>query len=378
MPERIRVVQLLDVLDENATGAERFAAGLAGALPRDRFEVALCATRGAGGPLVDELRESHVEVFSLGRAGRADVLPFRRLVRHLRARRVHVLHAHMFGSNAWGTLWGRVASVPVVLAHEHTWSYEGQRLRKLVDGLFIGRLATRFVAVSNLDRRRMVELEHVPADKAVMVPTAYIPRPEGAPGDLRAELGLPRDARIVGTVAQLRPQKALDVLLDAVARVAERVPAVRLVIAGDGPSRAELEQLASARPELRGRVHFLGTRQDLATLLGAFDAAAMSSDFEGMPLFAFEAMAHDVPLVATSVGALPDIVENGRSGLLVAPRDPRALADALTLVLESPERASALAAAGRERVAEYTLARAAERFAALYERLLAERGAAVT
>jgi glycosyltransferase involved in cell wall biosynthesis len=378
MPERIRVLQLLDVLDQNATGAERFAAGLAGALPSDRFEVALCASRSATGPLVDQLRSAGVDVFALGRRSSANLAPFRRLVRHLRDARVDVLHAHMFGSNAWGVLFGRLARVPVVLAHEHTWSYEGQPVRKLVDGQFIGRLATRFIAVSDLDRRRMVELEHVPAHKAVMVPTAYIPRGEGTPGDLRAELGLPPDAKLVGTIAQLRPQKALEVLLEAVAALSGRVPSVQLVIAGEGPSRAELERLAMERPELAGRTHFLGVRQDLATLLGAFDVAAMSSDFEGMPLFAFEAMAHGVPLVATRVGALPDIVDDGESGLLAPRRDPAALADALASVLERPERAAKLARGGLARVADYTLERAAERFAELYERLLAERGRALT
>ncbi len=371
MPDRIRVLQLLDVLDENATGAERFAAGLAGALPRDRFEVSLCATRTASGPLVEQLRSSGVDVFALGRSSSRDVVAFRKLFRYLREARIDVLHAHMFGSNAWGVLWGRLARVPVVLAHEHTWSYEGQPLRKLVDGRFIGRLATRFIAVSNLDRERMVELEHVPPQKAVMIPTAYIPRSDGTRGDLRAELGLPADAKLVGTIAQLRPQKALDVLLEAVATLASRVPAVQLVIAGDGPARMELERLASARPELAVRTHFLGVRQDVSTLLDGFDVAAMSSDFEGMPLFAFEAMAHGVPLVATRVGALPDILD-GAAGLLVDPRDPAALADAIELLLESPERAAEAVRAGRERVAEYTLDRTAERFAELYERLLAE------
>ena len=102
----------------------------------------MCTIRGAEGSLVDALDAAGVSHFELGRRGRFDLLPFGRLARFLRNGNVDVLHCHKFGSNVWGTLIGRAARVPVVLAHEHTWSYEGQPLRRLLDGQLVGRPRT--------------------------------------------------------------------------------------------------------------------------------------------------------------------------------------------------------------------------------------------
>jgi glycosyltransferase involved in cell wall biosynthesis len=370
---RTRVLMLVDSLYDGTGGAERFAVGLATALPPERYEVAVCATRTAEGSLPAALDAAGVRQFALGRRGRFDVLPFGRLARHLRRARIDVLHCHKFGSNVWGTLIGRAAGVPVVIAHEHTWSYEGRPLRRFLDGRVVGRLAHRFVAVSEADRRRMVEIEHVPEERTLTIPTGYVPRTEPAAGDLRAELGVDDGTPLVGTVAQLRPQKALEVLIEAVARLPEELGSARLVIAGEGPSRPELEQ-AAARLGVAERVHLLGTRTDVGAILDALDVAAMSSDFEGLPLFAFECMASGTPLVATNVGGLPEVIDDGETGLLVPARDPAALASALERLLRDPALRERLAAAARERVRDYELPAIAARFGRLYDELLAESG----
>ena len=288
----------------------------------------------------------------------------------LKRERIDVLHAHMFGSNIWGTLIGRLRRVPVVIAQEHTWSYRGRPFRRLMDGYVIGRLATRFVAVSNLDRTKMIEIENVPEERIVVMPTAYIPR-NPTIGDLRAELKIPADAPVIGTIARLRPQKALEVLLEAFSEVRRANTGARLVLVGDGPSRPQLEEQAR-ETGISESVHFTGTRGDIETALTAFDVAAMSSDFEGMPLFVLECMANEVPLVATAVGGIPELVSGGETGLLVPPRDPQALAASINRLLADPPERERLAMAARERLEDYTLKRAGERFAALYEELLAE------
>ena len=344
---------------------------MATALPRERFEAWVCATRSITDAVTEELQLAGVHVLALGRTRTTDVLPFLRLARLLRQERIDVLHAHMFGSNIWGTLIGRLCRVPVVIAQEHTWSYRGQPFRRLIDGRLIGRLATRFVAVSRLDRTKMIEIEHVPEEKIVVLPTAYIPRPPKV-GDLRAELGLPADVKLIGTIAVLRPQKALEVLIESFAEIRRENSGARLILVGDGPSRAALEQ-QSREIGVSESVYFTGTRDDIETPLAAFDVAAMSSDFEGMPLFVLECMAHRVPLVATAVGAIPDLVSGGETGLLVPPRDPDALAASINRLLADPEEGKRMAAAARERLHEFSLKRAGERVAELYESLLAER-----
>ncbi len=279
------------------------------------------------------------------------------------------MHNHKFGSNLWGTIIGRACGVPVVIAHEHTWSFEGNRPRLWLDGHVIGRLATCFIAGSAADGERMVRLEGVAPDKVQVMPgTAYLPRPVAFDRDIRHELGLAPGAPLVAVAAVLRPQKAMDVLLSAQARVLQRVPEAHLVIAGDGECRPELERLAGEL-ELQGHVHFLGNRADVDAILKAADVAALSSDFEGSPMFVAECMANGTPLVSTAVGGIPDMLEGGRSGVLVTPRDPAALAEAVIRLLVDPDERSRLAAEGSRRLADFSAEAVAARYGELYERL---------
>ena len=366
--DRVRVLMLVDKVRAGG-GAERFMAGLATALPRDRYDVMVATTRTAGGRVLELLREGDIPHVGFHRRNRFDVAQFYRLTRFLREERIDIVHAHMFGSTLWGSIFGRLAGVPVVIAHEHTWSYEGEPLRKWLDGRVTGRLADVFVAVSERDRRRMIELEKVPAEKTLVMPVPFIRRPASEPRDVRAELGIAPDTPVVGTVTVLREQKAVDVLLEAFARVSERMPEARLVIAGDGHLRGGLEALAQ-RLGLTGKAHFLGWCEDVAPVLTAADVAALSSDYEGSPLFALECAEHGAPLVSTDVGNVATLL--GEDGIVVVPpRDPAALADALEAMLRDPERRMAQAAAAAKHVPEHELETVTQEFADLYERLLA-------
>jgi glycosyltransferase involved in cell wall biosynthesis len=376
MSRPTKVLMLVDSL--YAGGAERFLVGLATNLPPDRYEVTVCATRRHAGPLADELVAAGIRYETLGRSGRFDIVPFKRLTHLLREERYEILHAHKFGSNLWGTVFGRLTRTPVVVAHEQTWSYEGQPVRRFLDGWVIGRWADAMVAVSTRDQERMTAVEGVPADKTRYIPNAFMP-PVGDPptGDLRAELGIEPDAPVAGLLAVHRPQKALDVLIDAYAIVAERLPEAHFVIGGSGPMTEEWQEHARARG-LDGRVHWIGMRSDGPVVLAGLDVATMSSDFEGTPLFAFECMAARTPVVATDVGGFRDIFENGVSAMLVPPRDPAALADALEPLLRSPERRAAVADAAHARLVDFSMERAVERVSGLYEELLARRRRSVS
>jgi len=343
---KLRVVTLVDRPTVTG-GAERLAVQVAARLDRDRFESILCASRRTDEPLLDrELAEAAVEVLALGRRSKLDVRAWRPLVRRLAE--VDVVHAHMFGSNVWGTLLGRLKRVPVVVAHEHTWSFQGQPLRRLLDRELVGRFADAFIAVAEEDRRKMIEVEGVDPDTIRLIPNG-IPDPEpGDGGAVRRELGIPEDAPVIGVVCELRAQKALDVLFAAAAQLRHELPELRVLVAGDGPEREGLEKEAR-RLDLDGTVRLLGIRRDVPALLDALDVAVLSSDYEGSPLSVMEYMAAGKPVVSTRVGGVPELVEDGVHGLLVEPRDPGALAAAIGRLLHDPGEARRLGEQGRER-----------------------------
>ena len=173
------------------------------------------------------------------------------------------------------------------------------------------------------------------------------------------------EGRIVGNVARLAPQKGHATLLEAAPRVLERHPDVRFAIAGDGELRSELERAAAP---LGDRVAFLGARDDVPDLLASFDVFAFPSLFEGLCLAVIEAQAAGVPVVATPVGGIVENVVDGETGLLVPPRDPRALADAIVRLLDDPALARSLADRARPKVLKrYSRERMVERTLALYD-----------
>jgi len=179
---------------------------------------------------------------------------------------------------------------------------------------------------------------------------------------------------VLGVVGLLRAQKAHHVLLHAAASLTGRWPDLQVLIVGDGPERANLERLADEL-KLQQTVRFIGLRTDVPDVLRALDIAVCCSDFEGSPLSVLEYMGAALPVVATEVGGLPDLIEPGVNGLLVAPRDPPALAAALAELLSDPQRARTMGARSMERrMAEFDIGVIVGRLEDLYCELLAEHG----
>jgi len=369
-------VSMIDSLSpDNLGGGERLAALIAMELDPARYRRILVSTRPSHGPVADQVRAAGVRLVELQRSGRAAVRPWAELRRLLRSERVDIVHAHKFGSNVWGTLVGRLARVPVVVAHEHTWSYEGQPLRRFLDRELVGRGADAFLAVSREDRRRMIEIEGVKPEKAVFLPIGIPPLPRRTGRDLRAELGIPPDAPVIGTVCALRPQKALGVLVRAAAQLRAARPDLVVLIAGGGPEEEPVRALAQELG-VAENVRLLGfwPPDDVPDLLAALDVAVNSSDFEGSPLGIMEFMAAGTPVVATAVGGTPDLIEDGADGLLVPRGDHVALAAGIERLLADRELAARLASSARDKQArEFSLAALVGRLDGLYADLLARK-----
>ena len=377
-PHRTHVLTLVDRLGTTG-GAERLALDIATRLAPSRFRSTLCVSRLVADPTctdveqaLEHMRETGVAFLPLSRRRKIDVLAWRHLAAYVRREHVDVIHAHMFGSNVWGTVIGRLTHVPIVIAHEHTWSFEGEPLKRLLDRELIARGSDAFVAVSRADRHKMIEIERIPPERIRFIPNGITPRAPTPGRDLRAELGV-GSGPLIGAVGALRAQKAYDVLVQAVARLREDHPDLHVLIAGDGPEKARLEALVS-KLGLGDIVFLLGRRLDTPDILAALDVAVCASHFEGSPLAVMEYMEAGLPIVATRVGGVPDLIEDGVHGLLVEPGSPVELAQAIEDLLSDRARASALGARARERRRrEFDLDVMVRNVEALYEELLAAR-----
>jgi glycosyltransferase involved in cell wall biosynthesis len=190
---------------------------------------------------------------------------------------------------------------------------------------------------------------------------------------LRRELGIGETDAVVGYAGRFVPIKDLPTLVEAFAILSARHPNAWLIMAGDGPLRPAIERLID-RLELRSRVRLLGWSSDLVALYATMDVCALSSLNEGTPVAVIEAMAAGRAVVATNVGGVPDVVENGRTGVLVPARDASALASALDALLTDPAARLRMGEAAKAMVASrFTVDRLVDDVHRLYERALAEK-----
>jgi glycosyltransferase involved in cell wall biosynthesis len=220
----------------------------------------------------------------------------------------------------------------------------------------------------------MIEIEGIDPSDVMVLPNGIPAPPPATGGDVRAELGIAPGAPVIGTVSVLRPQKALDVLLRATQALLPEFPALMVLIAGEGDRRFALEDLAKELG-IEDSVIFLGVRTDVPDVLAALDVAVSSSDFEGSPLSVMEYMEESKPVVASAVGGIPDLVQDGVTGALVPPREPQRLAEAIARLLANPAESSQMGQRGRElRRERYSIDATVSHLSELYERTAREAG----
>jgi sugar transferase (PEP-CTERM/EpsH1 system associated) len=367
--EEIAILHLITEL--NTGGAEKALSRLLTHLNRERFSPTVACLYGGDGTVAQEIRALAIPVVDLGMRGRKwRIDAFWRLYRLLRRKRPVILHTWMFHANIPGRVLGHLAGVPIVIGSERTMGQES-RFRYALNRLTIP-LTDQVLCVSQQVADFVVQEVGIPRHKTLVVPNGidvrnfeHLPAKQQA----RAMLRLSFERMLIGTVARLDPVKRLDVLLQAMQSLSD----VYAVVVGDGPERAQLEAM-SERSGLAGRVHFAGQQDEVRTWLAALDVFVLSSDWEGMPNAVLEAMAAGLPVVATAIGGMPQLVVDGVTGLLVPPRDPDALARAITRLLREPDLRHQMGQAGRERVKKrFTVERMVSKTEALYRELIAEK-----
>jgi glycosyltransferase involved in cell wall biosynthesis len=387
MPERVRVMRIIARL--NVGGPALHVVLLTAALNDACFESVLVT--GMVGPDEGDMTYAATQrgvtpliIPALGReiSPLADLHSLARLIGLMRRYRPHVVHTHTAKAGFLGRLAARLSGVPVVVHTFHGHVFHGY-FGKFKSGLYIAlerlaaRLSDRIITLSDGLRDELVGYRIAPTERFEVVPLGLDlgQLTSTSLGEWRRELGVAHDAPLVGIVGRLVPVKNHALFLQMAARVRARLPEARFVIVGDGELRADLEALAEALG-LAEAVVFAGWQQDLAPIYADLDALVIASRNEGTPVSVIEAMAARVPVVATRVGGLPDLLCGGRFGALVAPDDAEAMVeavlDALRARLDTPAR---LEAARTHALANHGSEALTARLRDLYVDLLRSKGA---
>ncbi len=343
--------KILYVIDNRAfRGGERLFAHLAANLDPARF-TPLVAAR-PGGLLARRLQAHDIPLHPVEVGSRYRLGAVGQLLRLVRAEGVDIVHTQGAGGDFFGRLAGWLARKPVIstmsiLVDSGLSARPGLKKRLTIAAdRFTGRLVTRFTAHSEAVRHRLIESHGLAPERVLTIHNGIDPAHFNPalipPGQLRAELGLGPDVPLVGSIGHLDRQKGLTYLLQAAVHVSQ----AHFVLVGQGPQRTELEQLAHALG-LGRRCHFSGFRPDVRPLLADLDVFVLSSIMEGLPLALLEAMAMQRPIVATALPGVAEAITSPQMGRLVPPREPVALAEAITALLQ--ERP--LARQARRRVA---------------------------
>lgn len=353
-------------------GAENQVVTLASALGSDRYTIHVCCLRREG-VQASALRARGVQVVALDMRLRYWPIGAYRLYRLIERLKPQIVHTHLFEAGIWGGIVGTLAGVHVIMTTEHGMFY-WRKPHHILVGRLVNHLTDKRIAVSEEIRQCYIKNQGGAAEKIITIPNAVdVERFSGltSRNQLRRQLGVNASSPLVGTVARLVSAKRLDCLLETARLVCETVPQARFLIIGDGPLRDELEDQALQLDLTPEYVRFLGSRQDVPDLLSALDIFVLSSEREGLPVALLEAMAASRPVVATQVGGIPQVIQDGHNGLLVSPHDAAGLANAiLTLIQDSALRESMAREAYRTVEGRFSTKVIAQQIVALYDSLL--------
>jgi glycosyltransferase involved in cell wall biosynthesis len=369
----VHVVHIIDHL--GAGGAQRLLADLTVRQMHQGVKVTLISLRGAT-DLSRRIGATGVAVHTLGCAkwSLRQLSLLRTLIRNLQP---EVVHLHLMAAHILGRIAAVIAGVPAVVVHDHEASAEIYThpgpllaLRRLYEPA-APPTRTAYIALSPEAVEYAVTIRHWPRSAVYCVPngvdTAHIAEMQLGRTEARTLLGLPHASLILGCAGRLSPVKGVDCLLDALADLPAHVS---LAVAGDGPQRPELDQRAR-RLGIAQRVHWLGHLADPRPFLRACNIYVQPSRREAFGLAVAEAAVAGLPIVATRVGGLRDLIHHEATGLLVQPDHPHELAAAIQRLIGNPDMAQRYGLAAQAHVCRhFDLSASVEQIGAIYRTLL--------
>ena len=383
MPARIyKIAYLIDGLSMG--GAERLMVPIVGYLSRAHFAPCVCALQSKdGNPMAEELRALGVPVECLNIKHLRDLDAIPRLARYLKNVGADLVHTQLEAANILGNISAKLLRLPSVSTIHVMPSLHVKTKTKLhqkVEWFALRRFCDRVISVSEEARQYHIEIS---GSSSKQVTTIYNGIDLSPFLDMnyalerevvRAELGIPWDAHVLTTVAVLRPPKGIQFMIGALPAILAAHPNTYYLVVGSGTHRDSLIEEAS-RAGVSEQVIFAGMRRDVPRLLAASDVFILPTLTEALPTVLAEAMAAKLPIVASRVGGIPEMVTDARNGILLEPEDSAALASACIQLLNSPERRAAMGQEGHRIVNQkFSIERQVHQLKELYLDLLQAYG----
>ena len=370
----VRIAYVIDCLGWG--GAQRQLVELVRALPKDRYVVEVISLSDDKVAYVEVLRQAGIALTLIPHSGKWSWTTLVRLYQALRRFRPAIVHTGLFTADLYGRVAARLAGVPWVVSttqsvdSDKPWHYVlvDRWLKTLTDHFIVNAEAVGEVlcARERVARRKIttiyngIDLERF--------------RGQEQDGALRRQYGISAAQPLIGIVGRLAPVKDHETFIRAAWHVCQQLPTCAFVIVGSGPLKSSLEQLV-AHLGMGANVHFVDTQTEVERVYTALDLLVVTSRYEGCCNVILEAMATGKPIVATAVGGNPELVIPGQTGLLVPPRQPKRIAEAILTLLHDPEQARRLGRGGRHHVeTQFALDRMVDQTEAVYRRLV-ERAA---
>ena len=344
---------------------------------RDEFLPIVCSLRDKG-VVGEEIEDLGIEVICLNRDFKRGF--YWTVVKELRTlmkqRNIQIVRTHEYRANLHGRLAALLAKVPCIVGSVHNvYNARDKKLNRRILNRYLGIFTDRVVAVSEEVKKEIVRYDSVPENKVAVIYNG-VDRKRFVDIDaqsIRSEFHIPKSTPIIGTVGRFFPQKGQKYLLEAVAKVRNKFPHIAVFVIGDGSLKEELQD-HTKKLNIEQNIIFTGVRRDIPALLAAMDIFIFPSLWEGFGNALVEAMAAGKPIIATDIPSVREILDSGKSGIVVPPANSEAIARSLDLLLSDRALAENLGNAARERaLSSFTIDSTVRGYSSLYRSILEQK-----
>lgn len=378
---KINVLLLVPSFDTGGPGTTVLT--IAKSISAERFNPIICSMRKSNLELEERAKKQGIKVVNLNMGSIFDFKVFLKLYQLIKKEKINIIHNHGFRPEIYGSLAGKLTKCKGVVTTIHH--------NPVVDipldyGVIVGSLINfsrkifsffedSIVVLTKDAKKGLIKL-HFPQEKIRIIPTGSNPalfieeRNNLSREKVLMKFNIPKNKFVVGTIAILKPRKGISYLIDAAKTVIKEYPDVRFLIIGSGPLEKKLKEEVRSLG-LQEYIVFQNYYEHILEIYESINLLVLPSLTEGIPAVLLEAMAFGVPVVATGVGGVPEMIEDGISGILVPPKNPEALAEAIIKIYKNPELASKMAKSARTRFEKsFTAEMMARQYEKVYEELL--------